>query len=117
MYACVTAYVPSSPSLPFRSLKELEAKLKLYALILPFYLPASHPSTHLPTFSVGFCEYHVSVISSFRFTARLLVFLQDYIDSMEGATKSALLCADRILEDTPALAKAARARPAVAASS
>ncbi|CAM9447550.1 unnamed protein product [Chrysoparadoxa australica] len=29
---------------------------------------------------------------------------QDYIDSMEGATKSALLCADRIIEDTPALA-------------
>lgn len=34
---------------------------------------------------------------------------------MEGATKSALLCADRILEDTPALAKAAKEQPAVAA--
>jgi zeta-carotene desaturase len=31
---------------------------------------------------------------------------QDYIDSMEGATKSALLCADVVLEDTPALAAA-----------
>ncbi|CAM9598694.1 unnamed protein product [Ectocarpus sp. 6 AP-2014] len=40
---------------------------------------------------------------------------QDYIDSMEGATKSALLCADRVLEDTPALAKAAKERKAVAA--
>ena len=40
---------------------------------------------------------------------------QDYIDSMEGATKSALLCADRVLEDTPALAKAARERSAVSA--
>ncbi|CAM9751328.1 unnamed protein product [Scytosiphon promiscuus] len=40
---------------------------------------------------------------------------QDYIDSMEGATKSALLCADRVLEDTPALAKAAKERSAVAA--
>eukprot|EP00611_Tribonema_gayanum_P000394 TRINITY_DN10268_c0_g1_i1.p1 TRINITY_DN10268_c0_g1~~TRINITY_DN10268_c0_g1_i1.p1 ORF type:complete len:629 (-),score=257.66 TRINITY_DN10268_c0_g1_i1:518-2326(-) len=29
---------------------------------------------------------------------------QDYIDSMEGATKSALLCADVVLEDTPKLA-------------
>ena len=28
---------------------------------------------------------------------------QDYIDSMEGATKSALLCADVVLEDTPSL--------------
>eukprot|EP00903_Cladosiphon_okamuranus_P019392 g17830.t1 len=37
---------------------------------------------------------------------------QDYIDSMEGATKSALLCADRILEDTPALAKASKERNA-----
>ncbi|CAN0540098.1 unnamed protein product [Scytosiphon promiscuus] len=34
---------------------------------------------------------------------------------MEGATKSALLCADRVLEDTPALAKAARERSAVSA--
>lgn len=41
--------------------------------------------------------------------------VQDYIDSMEGATKSALLCADRVLEDTPALAKAARERSAVSA--
>ncbi|CAM9262796.1 unnamed protein product [Pylaiella littoralis] len=40
---------------------------------------------------------------------------QDYIDSMEGATKSALLCADRVLEDTPALAKATKERSAVAA--
>ncbi|CAM9234712.1 unnamed protein product [Phaeothamnion confervicola] len=33
---------------------------------------------------------------------------------MEGATKSALLCADRILEDTPRLAreKAARSKAA-----
>lgn len=38
---------------------------------------------------------------------------QDYIDSMEGATKSALLCADRILEDTPVLAKAAKEQAAV----
>jgi zeta-carotene desaturase len=29
---------------------------------------------------------------------------QDYIDSMEGATKSALLCADVVLEDTAKLA-------------
>lgn len=35
---------------------------------------------------------------------------QDYIDSMEGATRSALLCADRVLEDTPRLAQQARAR-------
>lgn len=48
-----------------------------------------------------------------RFDAMSLA--QDYIDSMEGATKSALLCADRILEDTPALAKAAKERSAVAA--
>lgn len=41
---------------------------------------------------------------------------QDYIDSMEGATKSALLCADRILEDTPALSKAAKEQSAVAAA-
>ncbi|CAM9332312.1 unnamed protein product [Discosporangium mesarthrocarpum] len=43
----------------------------------------------------------------------------DYIDSMEGATKSAILCADRVLEDTPALAAsrkgAAAAAPAVGA--
>jgi len=31
---------------------------------------------------------------------------QDYIDSMEGATKSGLACADKILEDTPSLASA-----------
>lgn len=35
---------------------------------------------------------------------------------MEGATKSALLCADRILEDTPALAKAAKEQAAVASA-
>eukprot|EP00638_Chattonella_subsalsa_P000507 CAMPEP_0117755038 /NCGR_PEP_ID=MMETSP0947-20121206/13205_1 /TAXON_ID=44440 /ORGANISM="Chattonella subsalsa, Strain CCMP2191" /LENGTH=543 /DNA_ID=CAMNT_0005574279 /DNA_START=312 /DNA_END=1943 /DNA_ORIENTATION=- len=33
---------------------------------------------------------------------------QDYIDSMEGATKSGLACADQILADTPALAKACK---------
>ncbi|CAN0451492.1 unnamed protein product [Ascophyllum nodosum] len=41
---------------------------------------------------------------------------QDYIDSMEGATKSALLCADRVLEDTPALAKASKERQAAVAA-
>lgn len=46
----------------------------------------------------------------------LLTSRQDYIDSMEGATKSALLCADRVLEDTPALAKAAKERQAIAAT-
>eukprot|EP01084_Bolivina_argentea_P222619 376762_1 len=34
---------------------------------------------------------------------------QDYIDSMEGAAKSALLCADKILQDTETLANLSRA--------
>ena len=39
---------------------------------------------------------------------------QDYIDSMEGATKSGLACADVIIQETPRLAKETRAREAAA---
>lgn len=42
---------------------------------------------------------------------------QDYIDSMEGATKSGLACADEILADTPSIAAAQKARKQPAAAS
>uniref|UniRef100_A0A0K6SAL9 Zeta-carotene desaturase, chloroplastic/chromoplastic n=1 Tax=Chromera velia CCMP2878 TaxID=1169474 RepID=A0A0K6SAL9_9ALVE len=41
---------------------------------------------------------------------------QDYIDSMEGATKSGLQAADAILEDTPLLSRTRRREPALASA-
>lgn len=41
---------------------------------------------------------------------------QDYIDSMEGATKSALLCADVVLEDTAKVAKMREEAPQAVAA-
>ena len=40
---------------------------------------------------------------------------QDYIDSMEGATKSGLACADVIIQDTPALSRSKKTEKASAA--
>lgn len=73
--------------------------------------PAGQYHVHVP---IGATTLLFVVIGC-RVNLFVLSRLQDYIDSMEGATKSALLCADRILEDTPALAKAAKEQPAVAA--